>query len=251
MKNIFFLLFVLTAPVVILAQPWKEHGPLQVSPVNPHYLAHHDGTPFFWLADTGWEMLHRLNREEVETYLENRKVKGFNVIQTVIISEFIHMDKVTNFYNDSIFVNENPEKPKITSGSNPEIQFEYDFWDHVDYAVKLAENKGLYLALLPGWGEWVIPRTDKALFNTKEQAYNYGWFLGNRYQKSQNIIWILGGDRQPDERPIGMELWRAMAEGIAEGTNNIKLMDGKADYSTTLMTHHSFNSSSKWFHNND
>jgi hypothetical protein len=147
MKNIFFLLFILFAAVVS-AQPWKAHGPLQVSKENPHYLAHHDGTPFFWLADTGWEMLHRLNREEMETYLENRRQKGFNVIQTVIISEFIHLDKSTNFYGDSIFVNENPVIPKITPGSNPENSTEYDFWDNVDYAVKLAEGKGLYLALL-------------------------------------------------------------------------------------------------------
>ena len=248
MKKLSFILlsFVVTS---ISAQPWREHGQLQVSKENPHYLAHSDGTPFFWLADTGWEMLHRLNRSEIETYLENRRQKGFNVIQTVIISEFIHMDKVANFYGDSIFVNENPELPKITAGKNPENQLEYDFWDNVDFAVETAAKKQLYLALVPTWGEWVVPRTDKALFNTKEQAYNYGWFLGNRYSANENIIWILGGDRHPDERPAGIELWRAMAEGIADGTNNIKSHDGKADYTTTLMTHHSFLSSSKWFHN--
>jgi hypothetical protein len=242
----FIFAFSITLPAK--SQSWKEHGRLQVSPVNPHYLAYQDGKPFFWLADTGWEMLHRLNRIEIETYLENRKHKGFNVIQTVLISEFIHSDKLTNYYNDSIFRNENPEKPHITPENNPDNAAEYDYWDHLDFAVKTAETKDLYLALVPSWGEWVTPRTDKALFNTKEQAYSYGWFIGNRYRNSPNIIWILGGDRLPDERAIGIELWRTMAEGIADGTNNIRKMDGKADYSTTLMTHHAFTSSSKWFH---
>lgn len=244
-----------TAAIIILlmglsaqSQPWKDHGKLVVESMNPHYLQYQDGTSFFWFADTGWEMLHRLNREEITKYLENRKSKGFNVIQTVIISEFIHMDKVTNFYGDSIFVNENPETPLITPGSNPNNGREYDFWDHVDYAVQTAEKNGLYLALVPSWGEWVTPRSDKALFNTMEQAYNYGWFLGNRYQKAPNIIWIMGGDRHPDERDTGIELWRAMAEGITDGTNGEKKLDGKADYTTTLMTHHSYNSSSNWFH---
>lgn len=250
MKSLYFIFYFLIA-TTISAQPWKDHGPLKVSNENIHYLSHSDGTPFFWLADTGWEMLHRLNRSETETYLENRKTKGFNVIQTVIISEFIHMDKVTNFYGDSIFVNENPEKPKISPGRNPENPDEYDFWDHVDFAVETAAKRDLYLALLPTWGEWVTPRTDKALFNTKEQAYNYGWFLGNRYKKSENIIWILGGDRKPDERPNGIELWRAMAEGIADGKNDIKKQDGKADFTTTLMTYHSYTSSSKWFHTDE
>lgn len=251
MKIAFLFIFVILFSTDLIAQPWKEHGKIQVSTENPHYLAYQDGTPFFWLADTGWEMLHRLNRAETETYLENRKSKGINVIQTVLISEFIHSDKLTNFYNDSIFRNENPEKPLVTSGNNPENDTEYDFWDHVDFAVKTAETKGLYLALVPSWGEWVTPRTDKALFNTKDQAYKYGWFIGNRYRNSPNIIWILGGDRHPVEGSNGLDLWRAMAEGIADGTNNIGKMDGKADYSTTLMTYHSFNSSSNWFHNDE
>jgi hypothetical protein len=233
------------------AQPWVAHGKLAVSKANPHYLQYADGTPFFWLGDTGWEMLHRLSREEIADYLENRKNKGFNVVQTVIISEFIHMDKAVNYYNDSILVSENPELPAITQGNSPTSEKEYDFWDHVDYAVKKAEEKGIYLGLVPSWGEWVIPRTDKALFNTGQQAYRYGWFVGNRYKNSPNIIWILGGDRQPDERKEGVDLWRAMAEGIADGVNGPEEFDGKADYSTTLMTHHAFNSSSNWFHTDD
>ncbi len=230
------------------AQPWKEHGKMQVSPENPHYLEFRDGTPFFWLGDTGWELIHRLNREEIKFYLDDRRSKGFNVIQTVIISEFIHMDKATNYFNDSIFVNENPENPFLTEGNNPLDPAEYDFWDHVDFVVRTAESKGLFLALLPSWGEWVIPRAGKPLFNTESQAYNYGWFLGDRYKNFQNTIWMLGGDREPDERNEGIAIWRSMAEGITDGTNGIKKQDGYADYSATFMTHHSYNSSSKWFH---
>ncbi|RYF58660.1 MAG: DUF4038 domain-containing protein, partial [Cytophagaceae bacterium] len=44
------------------------------------YLAVGDNKPFFWLGDTGWLLFGRLTREEAETYLENRKQKGFNVI---------------------------------------------------------------------------------------------------------------------------------------------------------------------------
>jgi len=249
-KTILVIIVFLNIFVLVNGQHSWDNGRLKASD-NGHYLMHEDGTPFFYLGDTGWEMLHRLNREETAVYLENRKSKGFNVIQTVLISEFIHMDKTSNFYSDSIFTKENPDKPLITKGNNPENELEYDYWDHVDYAVKTAEDKGLYMALVATWGEWVTPRTDKPLFNTQSQAYNYGWFIGNRYRNSPNVIWILGGDRHPDERKEGITLWRSMAEGIADGTNNTKKMDGHADYSTTLMTHHSFNSSSTWFHNDE
>lgn len=251
MKLISIFCFVFLTLNGVQAQYWKDHGILQTSSENPHYLSFQDGTPFFWLADTGWEMIHKLNREEIAIYLKNRREKGFNVVQTVIISEFKNMSQTCNYYNDSIFSNNNPEIPKVTSGNNYNIAEEYDYWDHIDYAVKTAENQGLYLALLPSWGEWVTPRTEKAIFNTTKQTYNYGWFLGNRYKNNPNIIWILGGDRLPDERLNGIELWRAMAEGIADGTNNINNKDEKADFSTTLMTFHCFNSSSKWFHYDD
>ena len=48
-----------------------SHGKLEVSE-NGRYLQHEDGTPFFYLGDTAWELFHRLNEEEVVYYLENR-----------------------------------------------------------------------------------------------------------------------------------------------------------------------------------
>ena len=48
------------------------HGSLEVAADRRH-LVHADGTPFFWLGDTAWELFHRLNREEAELYLEDRR----------------------------------------------------------------------------------------------------------------------------------------------------------------------------------
>ncbi|HEX7071044.1 MAG TPA: DUF4038 domain-containing protein, partial [Rhodothermales bacterium] len=43
------------------------------------------GEPFFWLGDTGWLMLSRLDRAETERYLRTRKQQGFNVIQVMVL----------------------------------------------------------------------------------------------------------------------------------------------------------------------
>jgi len=58
------------------------HGRLKVSG-NNRFLVHKDGTAFFYLGDTAWELFHNLTREEAEMYLENRRAKGFTVIQAV------------------------------------------------------------------------------------------------------------------------------------------------------------------------
>jgi len=55
---------------VVLSQslPWS-HGKLMVSEEG-RYLKHEDGTPFFWLGETGWLLPQRLDRDEASYYLE-------------------------------------------------------------------------------------------------------------------------------------------------------------------------------------
>jgi hypothetical protein len=48
---------------------------------NHRFLVTETGEPFFWLADTDWEIFHRLTLEEAEFFLKNRQRNGFNVIQ--------------------------------------------------------------------------------------------------------------------------------------------------------------------------
>ena len=236
---------------LIAAAAFGQSRPDLMRPVgvgeNPHFLITEDGRPFFWLGDTGWEMIHRLTREETEFYLDRRAEQGFNVIQTVLLSEFNGLT-VPNAYGDLPLIGKDPTMPDTTSGADPSDANAYDYWDHVDFALHAAADRGMVLGLVAAWGEYVVPRVGGKCFDTAEQAYVYGRFLGNRYRKSPNLVWILGGDRHPDERTGGIALWRAMAEGIADGTNGENRTDGKADFSTTCMTHHAFGSSSLWFH---
>lgn len=53
---------------------------------NGRYLQSANGHPFFLLADTAWELFHRLTLEEIEFYFDTRKSQGFNVAQCVLIS---------------------------------------------------------------------------------------------------------------------------------------------------------------------
>jgi hypothetical protein len=59
---------------------------LKVS-TNGHLLEYSDGSPFFWMGDTEWELFHRLDKKETDFYLETRAKQGFNVIQVVALAE--------------------------------------------------------------------------------------------------------------------------------------------------------------------
>lgn len=211
-KKILFITALLFFFHFLNAQKFWDHGRLMVS-ANGHYLQFQDGTPFFWLGDTGWELFHRLKMEEVDVYLENRSKKGFNVIQAVVLAE---MDGLTkpNQYGDLPLIDLDPLKPNEK------------YFHFVDSVIKLAASKNLYIGLLPTWGDKVTKLwgTGPAIFN-RENAYKYGSWIGNRYKDSPNIIWILGGDRpakkdSSDWTPI----WKAMAEGILKSTNQHALI---------------------------
>jgi hypothetical protein len=72
-----------TAPA---AYPVPAEAVLQVSD-DGRRLVRADGSAFFWLADTAWELFHHLDREEADHYLRDRDRKGFTVIQVVVLAE--------------------------------------------------------------------------------------------------------------------------------------------------------------------
>jgi hypothetical protein len=182
--------------------------PLRVSP-DKHHLVRQDGSPFFYLGDTAWELFHRLNREEADYYLENRAQKGFTVIQAVVLAELDGLS-VPNPYGQLPLVNNDPTKINEA------------YFEHVDYIINKAESLGLYVGLLPTWGDKFNKRwgSDSEIF-TSDNARVYGEFLGKRY-KNKPIIWIMGGDRSP-ENEQHFVIIRAMAEGIRKSVGNTQL----------------------------
>lgn len=233
MKKIFFCtLFFFVLDFVSHAQEslWEgrsvdfSHGKLEVSK-NRRYLQHEDGTPFFYLGDTAWELFHRLNEEEVERYLENRRAKGFTVIQAVILAELDGLNTP----------DKNGNLPLI--GNSPEkVNPKYFKW--VDKVVRIAESKGLYIGMLPTWGDKVDKQwgVGPEIFNVNN-AYKYGKWLGERYKDFPNIIWINGGDRLGGGDNLAV--WNALANGIKSvDKNHLMSFHPQGEYS-----------SSDWFHN--
>lgn len=175
---------------------------LQVSE-NNRFLQWSDGQPFFYLADTAWELFHRLTLAEAATYLKKRAAQGFSVIQCVILAECDGL-RVPNRNGDLPLIDMNPTKP------NPA------YFDHVEQVLTLAEKLGLVLAMLPTWGDkWNINTwgAGPEIF-TPENARAYGRWLGTRFFGRQ-VIWVMGGDRQL-ETDLHKEINRQMAVGLRE-----------------------------------
>lgn len=213
--------------------------PLRVS--DPHrFLVAADGRPFFWLADTAWQLIHDLDEAELRRYFADRRAKGFTVIQTVALAE--HRFDQPNAFGHFPLEPRRPERPIVKDGPDN------DYWDDVERVLRLAEEHGLYVGLLPTWGKYVTSNWQDGLVDGFFKATNaeaYGRFIGARFKAHSHLIWILGGDRAAPT-DAAKAVWRAMARGIAIGVS------GAEDYSKVLMTYHTSGpGSSAWFLNDE
>lgn len=170
---------------------------------NQHYFTTEDGKPFFWLGDTGWLTLGKLDREGITTYIQDRKAKGFNVIQVMVL----HNINAVNVYGAKALVNDDVSKPITSPGNHFNNKAEYDYWDHIDYTLDVAQKNGIYLAMVPVWGT-NVSKGDKV---TKDQAQIYAQFLANRYKNRTNIIWLNGGDTHGNEFK---DIWNAIGSTL-------------------------------------
>jgi len=179
-------------------------GRLSISD-NQRFLIQEDGSPFFWLGDTGWLLFVRLSREEAGKYLEDRRQKGFNVIQAMVLHD---VNAAVNVYGDSALINNDIATPLTTEGSDFNDSLQYDFWDHVDHVVSLAAEKGLYMALVPVWGSNI-----KSNNIGIGQARAYATWLAERYKGKPNIIWLNGGDIHGSDT---IDVWNAIGYSLRE-----------------------------------
>lgn len=197
---------------------------IQVHPLGRYFVTE-TGQPFFWLADTAWELFHRLSRAEAERYLQDRAAKKFTVIQAVALGELDGL-RTPNPAGHHPLIDNDPARP------NP------DYFADVDWIVNCANELGLYIAMLPTWGDkWHKDGgTGPLVFNPKN-AYAYGRFLGERYRQN-GIFWILGGDKfvgDDEERQTLI----AMAHGLRAGDEGRHLITfhPTGQYSSAIYFH--------------
>ena len=118
--------------------------PLEVSK-NGRYLIEDGGKPFFILADTAWGLFSGVSREDVEFYLNDRKARGFNAILCSLLhfapdeqGQCLPKHRVYGFW--------------AFDGNHYDLtRPNRQYWEHVDWVMREALERGLRLAVVPSW----------------------------------------------------------------------------------------------------
>ena len=189
------------APVAkVLPTPAPVY-PLKVGPTG-RYLVDHKGRPFLIVGDAPQSMIVNLSLNHARRYLANREAAGFNSLWIDLLCTTYTGGRADAKTYDGIapFT-----KPGDLATPNPA------YFDRADAMIRLAARYHMAVFLDPiETGGWL-----KVLqSNGVAKAYAYGRYLGRRYRRYPNIVWLSGNDFQTWQQPRDDAVVLAVAKGI-------------------------------------
>ena len=181
--------------------------PLKIS-ANGRYLVDQQGKPFRIQGDSAQSLITNLTYAEAEIYLADRQKKGFNAININLLEHKFALKAPANRKGDAPFLTQDD------FATPNEAYFAF-----ADSMLELAASKGMLVSLAPmylgydgGAEGWWSALTSPA--NTQEISYKFGFYIGNRYKRYKNILWVIGGDFNPPEGSEGEMRLHRFLEGI-------------------------------------
>lgn len=164
--------------------------PLRISD-NHRHLLDVTGTPFLLQGDAAWSLIANTTNEETIAYLENRRAKGFNAIVVNLLEHKWAANAPRNMAGDAPFADMN-------DWTNPNE----GYFAHADWVIREAGKRGITVLLFPVYLGYDGHDQDEGFYNEvlangPEKCLAYGRFIGERYRDFDNIIWVMGGDRDP------------------------------------------------------
>lgn len=177
--------------------------PLRIEP-GKNYPVDSKGHPFFMNGDSPWSLIADLKEEEADLYLEDRKARGFNTVLVNLLEHRFSRNAPANAYGERPFVD------------HEDFVFPNEaYFAHADRILQKACELGFLVLLAPaylGYGGGDEGWYQEMAAAGAERLNAYGRFVGRRYRRFDNVMWVNGGDYNPADKG----LVRALAKGIME-----------------------------------
>jgi hypothetical protein len=177
--------------------------PLKIGRDKRHLTDQRD-RPFLYFSDSGWLLFMGLTIPEAREYLLRRKAQGFSVVH--------------------VFLTPTPGKKNL-KGQVPFVDFDFSkineaYFEEAEKYIALADSLRMALAVVPLWYSccndgWASHPEKYFKKNGTEKLNGFGEYLGKRFGKYKNIVWIMGGDNDPHDNRAEV---RALALGLKKSS---------------------------------
>jgi hypothetical protein len=169
---------------------------LQVDLHNPRHFSDTTGNPVLLIGDSPQNLPQKLTISQMQTYFADCQSKGINLCWVCIDGQptdrAVDMAPIDKKGNPEFITGGIPDNWDL-SRVNPAY-----FSQTIDSMLILAENYGIYINLMPMsqcyWSSANITA------NSPQTCFNYGVWLGNRYKRQRNILWLFGNDNLDSSR---------------------------------------------------
>jgi hypothetical protein len=189
--NIFWFLLIAVTVSIAFGRCEAAPGAIRVSQ-NGRYFVDAKGAPFYFLADTQWELFRRFSLADARLILEDRKAKGFTVVMVMMTG--VGSGTGPNLDGQHPWLNDDPTKPNLA------------YFAQVDEIVRLALTNDLQLLI------GIYHQTYGGRM-TVDNATQWAAWVTARYRDYPNILWTLYPKANANSKPLITKL----AEGIEKG----------------------------------
>jgi hypothetical protein len=215
--------------VSLILGPWifSARAAVAVYPVkisaNNRYLVDQNNAPFLIMGDCPQSLTVNLSLSQTDTYFSNRQAHGFNTLWINLVCTTYTGGRADGGTFDGIL----PFTAYLPGGNNLS-HFDLSkpnetFFARCDQMIGLAAKYNLLVFLDPiETGGWLTNMVN----NGPKACYDYGKYLGNRYRRFDNIVWMSGNDYEGWRDSRNDAAVTAVAKGIkATDTRHIHTIE--------------------------
>ena len=154
--------------------------------------------PFYWLADTAWDLLYATTAADRRDYIRARRAQGFNVALVQLVG-------------GDPRARDREGHTSVTIDAGGHLVADPAFLRSARRQIRELNAAGITVAVVVVWGNNVrAGRLDPA------SARRFGADVG-RVLGGEDVIWLLGGDENPTPQQI--PIWLALGEGLRAGSS--------------------------------
>lgn len=161
---------------------------------SDYHLLDETGKPFFWLADTAWNLWCKGTEDQWDEYLSVRKAQGFNTIQFV-----------AGWWRGST----QPIHGRPFDLKDGELVYDEAAWQSLDLLFEKIRDHGLIASPIM---LWTLTDIDPGQVLSEEQCIAVAKKQFDRWN-GPGVVWLLGGDGNY-EAPEIEERWKRIGRAV-------------------------------------
>ena len=203
-----FALLLITGLIDVSPTRAETVQPLPAYPLkksaNGRYLVDSKGAPFLVAGDAPQALMVKLSEADADLYFSNRVSHGFNALWINLLCRPGTGGRKDGTTFDGILpftATDDLSKPNEA------------YFARCDRMMSLAQKYGLLVILDPAE---TIDHLKILVTNGPEKCRTFGRYLGERYKRFPNMIWMSGNDFQTWREPKSDEAALAVAKGIRD-----------------------------------